>query len=294
MRKFGIELELGLQRGCTRQQVSDALASAGLGGIQHGYAGHSQTDWVVKTDASVPGGLEVVSPPLDFDNADQRGQVDRALAAIKDYTKPVPSAGIHVHVESRHLSARQIAGVARTFSHFEDVLYRLASSGWRTIRPGARDFAKPLTEAQVQGLAKAKNDQQVQTAYYGRANMFGTTSHGHGARYYALNLHSHFFRGTIEFRLFNSSLNRRRVQTYIAICMAVVQDARNGHLRSVNKRGKLGAMASGEKDAAKEFHHFQAVMRYQEDGMSLDDYKNLKVLWKDSRAQQPLTTAGYR
>lgn len=288
MRKFGIELELGLQPGCSIHQVSDALRAAGLGGATHGYSGHSQTHWVVKLDGSVNNGVEVVSPPLDFDDPAARAQVDTAIAAIKDYTKPVPAAGIHVHIESRDLTPRQVAGVARTFSHFEDVLYRLASSGWRTIRPGTRQYAYPLTEGQVQQLAKAKTEEDVRSAYYGRGGSFAA-GHGHHSRYCGLNLHSHFYRGTIEFRIFNSSLNRKRVQTYIAICMAVVQDARNGHLRSVNKRGRLGDMAAEVRDAAKEFHHFQAVVRYQEGGMNLDDYKNLKVLWKDSRAQQPIT-----
>jgi hypothetical protein len=48
-------------------------------------------------------------------------------------------------------------------------------------------------------------------------------SHHDSARYCGVNLHSWFYRKTIEFRVFNSSLNPERVQGYIGMCMAMVQ-----------------------------------------------------------------------
>lgn len=291
MRRFGVEIEAGLQAGRTLQDVQAALAAAGLGGERQGYSGYSQTSWVVKTDGSVSGGVEVVSPPLDFDDEAQRGQVDRAVAAIQGTCTTHRSAGIHVHVESSDLNAEQLAGVARTFVHFEDVLFRLASSGWTTIRPGSRTYCKPFGAEQAKKLAKAKTDNAIRTAYY-ESPRHPTTQHSHGSRYFALNLHSHWYRGTIEFRLFNSSLNATRVQTYIAIAMAIVQDGRLGHKRSVNKAFRLGGMADGTTDAAKAFFQFLTVVRYHA-GMSLADYRNLKKIWKDSRAQQAFTTSIY-
>lgn len=286
MRKFGVEIELGLKDGATRATVSSALRAVGLGGTAQGYSGHDEHYWVVKTDASVYNGVEVVSPPLDFDNPEQRAQVTTAVRAIQPHCQPVPSAGIHVHIESRDLTPRQISGVARTFTHFEDVIYRLASSGWQTIRPGAQQYAYPMDERRTDAISKAKSERALKQAWYG-AHSDGSWSHGDGSRYHALNLHSHFYRGTIEFRVFNSSLNPKRVNTYVAICMALVQDARNGHLRSVKKATRLGAMANGSADGAKAFFRFQQIVRYFGD-MGLADFKNLKVLWKDSRAQQAM------
>lgn len=289
MRRFGVEIEVGLLPGHSKRMVELALAEAGLGGRAQGYMGHDEHLWVVKIDGSVPNGVEVVSPPLDFDNEDARGQVTRAIEAIRPHCRPVAEGGIHVHVESSDLTARQVAGVARVFAHFEDVIYRIASSGWNTIRPGARQYARPLSEPQKNALARARTDDAVRSAYYGRNNVAFVGGHGDSSRYFGLNLHSHFYRGTIEFRVFNSSLNAKRVQTYIAVCMALVQDARNGHMRSVNKACRLGEMAAGTKDAAKVFFRFLTVVRY-EAGMSLDDYRNLKAIWKDSRAQQSIPT----
>lgn len=286
MRKFGVEIEAVFQSGHNMTGLSRDLAAAGLGGSTHGYLGHSSNSWVLKTDASVHGGCELVSPPLDFDDPAQRGQVTTALEIMQRHTRTSQSAGIHVHVESVSLSPEQIGNLARTWTRFEDVIYRLASSGWGTIRGGARQFAKPLEDRQIVALAKAKTPDAVRAAYY-QGTQHMAHSHSHHYRYYGLNLHSHFFRGTVEFRVFNSSLNPVRVQTYIAMCVALIEDAKSGKKRSINKAVRMGQMADGSADAAKAFFQFLSVLRYQA-GMSLEDYRNIKKIWADSRAQRKI------
>ena len=44
-------------------------------------------------------------------------------------------------------------------------------------------------------------------------------------RYYALNLHSVFFRGTVEFRCFNSTLHAGRAAAYVNLCLAMSAQA---------------------------------------------------------------------
>lgn len=290
MRKFGIEVEFGGDV----HVVAAAVYAAGLSAHSsvHSYMGHSDTHWVVKRDGSVPNGGELVSPPLDFDNPEHREQVNTAIRAIAAAgARTYEAAGIHVHVESRDLDARQVSAVARLFAKYEDILYRIATSGWQTLRNGARTYAKPLTDEQKKKLARARTDEQLQKAYYQGSGAYysSTSSHGNPNRYCGLNLHSHWYRGTIEFRIFNSSLNPDRIQTYVALCMAMVQDARNGKLRSVNKSVKLGSMKNGTADAEKEFFNFLGVMRYQA-GMELNDYRNLKKFWKDSVPQDAMLT----
>jgi hypothetical protein len=125
-------------------------------------------------------------------------------------------------------------------------------------------------------------------AYYGESwNHYGeaiTRDHGNGARYCGLNLHSHFYRRTVEFRIFNSSLNPMRIQTYIAICHALMMDAKTGKKRSINKSMTVGSMASGALAEDKALFQFLTVIRYNA-GMSLQDYRNVKKIWKDSRPQ---------
>lgn len=44
-------------------------------------------------------------------------------------------------------------------------------------------------------------------------------------RYHALNLHSVFNKGTVEFRLFNSTLHAGEVKSYIQLCLAISHQA---------------------------------------------------------------------
>lgn len=285
-RKFGVEIEFGLTASGTMQRILTELRNAGLSNSTsiHGHMGHSGSEWVVKRDASVPNGGELVSPPLNFDNADDRNQVTRAVKALNDGgARTVTTAGIHVHVESGDLSAKQVAAVARLFVKFEDCIYRLASSGWETLRSGASTYCKPLSTTQAAKIARARNEDQLKKAYYGNGYAFAT-SHSHASRYCGINLHSHFYRGTIEFRVFNSSLNARRVQAYIGMCMAMVVDAKKGKIRSITKAYKLGQMRSGVVTESKALFAFLQILRY-DGGLSLDDYRSLKHFWKDSKPQ---------
>ena len=55
----------------------------------------------------------------------------------------------------------------------------------------------------------------------------GDYSHRHydDSRYHALNLHSVFNKGTIEFRLFNSTLHAGEIKSYIQLCLAISHQA---------------------------------------------------------------------
>ncbi|RGM18943.1 hypothetical protein DXC23_09220 [Eubacterium sp. OM08-24] len=49
--------------------------------------------------------------------------------------------------------------------------------------------------------------------------------HYDDTRYHALNLHSVFYKGTIEFRLFNSTLHAGEVKSAIQLCLAISHQA---------------------------------------------------------------------
>jgi hypothetical protein len=197
-----------------------------------------------------------------------------------------------VHIEGRHedgsdMTAKEVAAVARIFTKFEDCIYRVATSGWESMRPDGKTFCKPLAYDVAQKIAKAKDLAAVRRAYYGddarRSELRGANHHDN-SRYCGLNLHSWFYRKTIEFRVFNSSLNPERIQGYIGMCMAMVQDARNGKTRSINKRYALGGMADGTTNEINARHRFLQVLRY-DGGMALEDMERLTKIWKDSKPQ---------
>ena len=66
------------------------------------------------------------------------------------------------------------------------------------------------------------------------SSISGSTSHYNSTRYHGLNLHSYFYRGTVEFRLFNASLNCSKIQAYIMLCLFIAVNALNMDLEYPN------------------------------------------------------------
>ena len=69
----------------------------------------------------------------------------------------------------------------------------------------------------------SKND--IEKIWYSDSNddYYGGVNHEHynQTRYHALNLHSFFSKGTVEFRLFNSTLHAGRIKAYVQFCLAL-------------------------------------------------------------------------
>ena len=64
----------------------------------------------------------------------------------------------------------------------------------------------------------------LKTAWYGyRGGNAGY--HYDGTRYHGVNLHSLFYRGTIEFRYFNGTLHAGEIKAYVQLCLAIAQRA---------------------------------------------------------------------
>lgn len=308
MRRFGVEIEFVGDLA----NVLAALRETNLTVIDSRHThntGNAPAGWAVKRDGSVQGGGELVSPPLDFDDPDQRGQVDIAVdALLRAGAQTDPMAGIHVHIEAKNedgtvFSGRQIGSVVRFAYKFEDAIYRIASSGWQSLRPGARSYCKPIPEELAQSIMRAKTIDEIRNLWDGY-NLSGNRVRNGSQwnrsmdRYYAINMRSFFQRGTIEFRYFNSSLNAKRIQTYIALCAAIVHDARLGYSRSVKKSYRLGSMLSGQVCEKAVLLRLQQILRTDSKDtsviMSEVDWKNLRnICWKGSVPQPNIFGSSY-
>jgi hypothetical protein len=297
MLKFGVEMEY---KG-DPAKVATAMRQSGLLFIdaRREYMGFSETHWMLKRDGSVSNGGELVSPPLDFDNPENREQVNIAVRAMQEAgCEPESGAGIHVHVEAKHedgrvFTARELAASIRFFHKFQDLIYRIASSGWTKIGTRADSYCKPISEDLATRMMKVRSEEALRRLWYRESHDY-QNDHYNSTRYRGINLHS-FFQGpgTIELRVFNSSMNPDRVQAYIALSCAIIRDVRNGYNRSVKKSYKLGGMATGETDEDKAMLRFQQVMCY-EAGMSKEDWKNLrKTCWNDSVPQRASIASSY-
>lgn len=104
----------------------------------------------------------------------------------------------------------------------QDLIYEALEIGNRADR-----WCHKLNSALLAEMKKDKNlsKEKAERIWYSSANdgYMGGVSHQHYnvTRYHGVNLHSYFSKGTVEFRLFNSTLHAGKVKAYIQFCLAV-------------------------------------------------------------------------
>ena len=94
------------------------------------------------------------------------------------------------------------------------ILFRLADRNDVTLRIYNR-LVEGMEQKKIVQNATRKN----------KLKSGGSYQHYDNSRYHALNLHSVFSKGTIEFRLFNSALHAGKVKSYIQLCLAISRQA---------------------------------------------------------------------
>ena len=268
MRKVGIEMEF---KG-DREQVNNALAEAGLTRQGAGVMSYSHRDaefWATKTDSSVGNGGEVVSPPLNFYDLADRRQLTVAIRAMREGggAKPSHKAGFHIHVERDGLSKHEIGLICKFGVMFEDVLFRQAMGTFRVPRAGWTQYCHPYGKEAKKAMLDTDFDFD--------------TCYAHSPKYNFINLQTRN-QATVEFRLFNSTMNAKLVQANVALCANLVHVVRLGKFkRALNRETviPLGSMKEGWRDPDESFKQMLRILRCGGDGISPKDEALLKEFW---------------
>lgn len=232
---FGLELEFG---GITRKKAAWAIKKAldtdaqprWVGGVYDKFqvAGPDGRDWTIMSDASVnaQGGqaCEFVTPKCTYEDIETVQACIRALR--KAGAKINQSCGLHIHIDGANHTAQSLKNLAFTFRAKQDLIFKAVAPN----RIGNR-YCQPLTDDLVGNVKKIKklDSEKLKDAWYGTYSdrIRDSDAHYHGSRYHALNLHSLWYRGTVEFRLFNSTLHAGEVRAYINLCLAMSAAAIN-------------------------------------------------------------------
>lgn len=230
---FGLELEFG---GITRGKAAWAIAKVlnsqprYLGGGYHKYqvTGPDGRDWTIMYDSSVneQGGeeCEFVTPKCTYEDIETVQECIRALRRAG--AKVDSSCGLHIHIDGANHTAKSLKNLAFTFRAKQDLIFK-------AVAPNriANRYCKPLTDDLVDNIKKIKNldGEKMKDAWYDTYRDYGhgTNAHYHDSRYHALNYHSLWYRGTVEFRLFNSTLHAGEVRAYLNLCLAMSAAAIN-------------------------------------------------------------------
>lgn len=232
--------------GISRKQAAEALAA--LFGSQARHTGGAYDAWSVKDregkdwklvsdgsircervtgkNASTSAGneysVEMVSPPLTYDEIPKLQDVIRALREAG--AKVNSSCGMHVHIDAAGHNRNSLKNLIGIMYQKEDMLFKAL----RVNEARAGRWCQKVREPMLQRARRLSSDEtkdltRLESIWYeGRSE---SREHYNWTRYYALNLHSVFYRGTVEFRCFNATLHAGRVRAYVNLCLAISAQA---------------------------------------------------------------------
>ena len=158
--------------------------------------------------------VEVVSPICKYEDIETIQELVRDLrhagARVND------SCGIHIHVDASHHDPKTLRNVVNIMASKEDLLYKTLKVNIDRQYYCQKADLRFLDDV---NLRRPKSMSEFETLWYNGSS--GRNNHYHSSRYHALNLHSVFSKGTIEFRMFNSTLHAGEVKSYIQLCLAI-------------------------------------------------------------------------
>ena len=243
---FGVEVEM---TGITREQAAQALAD--YFGTVPRYKGGTYDAWVVKdtenkewklmSDGSIHAErktlhgyeqtnnrqykVEMVSPKLAYAELPKFQecvrQVRRAGAKVNE------SCGLHIHVDAANHTPQSLKNALTIMYSKEDILFKaLQTNPARVDRWCQRVREDVLEDIRKMPSGTMRMDEFRRRWYQDRQR---GVSHSHydDTRYYALNLHAVFDKGTVEWRCFNSTLHAGKVRAYITLALAISAQAIN-------------------------------------------------------------------
>lgn len=164
--------------------------------------------------------VEFVTPPLNYSDIELLQNIIRKLR--ENGAKAHSSCGIHIHVDGANHTAVSLRRLVNFMTARQDLIYE-------ALQIGAREsnWCHKLNKTLLDAMKKDKNltKEKAEEIWYSRANdgYCGGIDHQHynSTRYHGVNLHSFFTKGTVEFRLFNSTLHAGKIKAYIQFCLAV-------------------------------------------------------------------------
>ena len=162
--------------------------------------------------------VEFVSPICQYKDIETIQEIVRKLrsggAMVND------SCGIHVHVDASAHTPKTLRNIVNIMASKEDLLYKTLK-----VDVNREHYCKKADTRFLDELnhKRPKSMSEVEALWYNGGG--SRCDHYDFSRYHALNLHSVFSKGTIEFRLFNSTLHAGEIKSYVQLCLAISHQA---------------------------------------------------------------------
>lgn len=237
--KFGIEIEM---TGITREKAAKVIAeyfgteSFYIGTYYETYGAKDRQGrtWKATYDSSIIAQkkergrtvgandtykCEIVSPILTYEDLPDLQEVVRQLRHSGAFVNN--QCGIHIHVDASRYTPQTLRNLVNIIASKEDILYKALQ-----IDPARLRWCKKTNERLLETINRKKPEtmEALKDIWYAGSNR-GRMEHYNETRYHGLNLHSTFTKGTVEFRLFNSTTHAGEIKAYIQFCLAVSHQA---------------------------------------------------------------------
>lgn len=238
--RFGIEIEL---TGITREEAAKVIAeyfgteSYYIGTYYKTYGAKDRKgrEWKATFDSSIVAQkkirrqvtsagdeykCEIVSPILTYDDIPDLQEIIRQLRHKGAFASE--KCGIHIHVDASRYTPQTLRNMVNIIASKEDILYRALQ-----IDPARLYYCKKVNEKLIETInkKKPKTIEQLKDLWYAEDPNSNRNKHYNSTRYHGLNLHATFTKGTVEFRLFNSTTHAGEIKAYIQFCLAVSHQA---------------------------------------------------------------------
>ena len=236
---FGVEVEMtGITREKAARLVAGVLGTTPSHPESNCYhtrtiADQAARKWKIMRDSSITPirnddtsepldeyRVEFVTPPLNYSDIELLQNIIRKLR--ENGAKAHSSCGIHIHVDGANHTAVSLRRLVNFMTARQDLIYEALQIGDRES-----SWCHKLNKTLLDAMKKDKylTKEKAEEIWYSRANdgYCGGIDHQHynSTRYHGVNLHSFFTKGTVEFRLFNSTLHAGKIKVYIQFCLAV-------------------------------------------------------------------------
>lgn len=236
--RFGVEVEFtGITREMAARAVQEVVGGTISAPRRDAYYTRTIKDsqrrtWKVMRDSSISPKMNVgsanpdeyrvefVTPPLKYEDIETLQNIIRKFKEIGGV--PHSSCGIHIHIDGANHTATSLRRMVNFMLSRQEIIYEALNIGVRKDR-----WCRPICKKLYDTMKKESNltKDKAEQIWYSEANdnYWGGVNHNHynETRYHALNLHSFFSKGTVEFRLFNSTLHAGRIKAYIQFCLAM-------------------------------------------------------------------------
>lgn len=169
-------------------------------------------------------GIEAVSDPLRFSHG--KSKIEDIMSYLHDHNWTIrEECGTHIHVDANDLSMSALQKLAILVHSIEPILFSSMSDRYDNT------YCKPMDECFISDMYsngdKPMSKQSFADSYYKEEGKdLDYLDKYDSERYYALNFHSYFYRGTVEFRYFGGMDNVEEIWSTINLCVSLVEMAK--------------------------------------------------------------------